>query len=166
MANIQQLNSLSISDAHSALIRCCGSTEWVRRMVMRRPFADEAKLCTAATEIWRGLARGDWLEAFRAHPRIGSLDALHSKFSHIARWSFEEQAGVAGAPDSIFKALVLGNRRYEAKFGFIFIVCATGKSAGEMLAILNERLQNEPEQELAVAAAEQEKITLLRLGKL
>ncbi len=166
MANIQQLNAWSISDAHSALLRCCGSREWVRKMIARRPFADEAALYSTATEVWRGLESGDWHEAFAAHPRIGSLDVLRSRFASIVRWTFEEQAGIGGAGEEVLRELAAGNRRYEAKFGRIFIVFATGKSAKEMLDLLYERLHNDPDKELAIAAAEQEKITRLRLEKL
>lgn len=166
MANIQKLNAWSTSDAHSALLRCCGSREWVRAMVLIRPFADQAHLLTVASEIWRGLTRNDWLEAFAAHPKIGSLDVLRTKFAAITRWTIEEQAGVGGASEAVLSALAVGNRKYEAKFGYIFIVCATGKTAREMLALLEERLNNEPDKELAIASAEQEKITRLRLEKL
>ncbi len=108
----------------------------------------------------------DWLEAFAAHPRIGDVDALRAKFAATAAWASGEQAGVAGASESTLRALAEGNRDYEAKFGHIFIVCATGKTADEMLGLLRERLANEPDAELAVAAAEQAKITAIRLRKL
>lgn len=164
--DVVKLNAWSISDAHSALLRCCGSRQWVRAMVLRRPFADGADALTAASEIWRGLTRDDWLEAFASHPRIGSLDILRTKFAATTRWEFEEQAGVAGAGDAVLHALAAANRKYEAKFGYIFIVFATGKSAKDMLALLEARIQNDPDAELSVAAAEQEKITQLRLQKL
>ena len=108
----------------------------------------------------------DWLEAFAAHPRIGDLDALRKKFASTANWCAGEQAGVAAADEAVLTALADGNRAYEARFGYIFIVCATGKSAAEMLAILTARLANDPEVELKVATAEQAKITRLRLEKL
>lgn len=112
------------------------------------------------------LDRLDWLEALAAHPRIGDLHSLREKFASTADWASGEQAGVAGAGDDLIRALADGNRDYEAKFGYIFIVCATGKTAAEMLAILRERLLNGPGAELRIAAAEQAEIMRLRLEKL
>jgi 2-oxo-4-hydroxy-4-carboxy-5-ureidoimidazoline decarboxylase len=135
-------------------------------MAARRPFAGAAGLFAAAREVWQGLAREDWLEAFAAHPRIGDLEALRGKFAATAAWSAGEQAGVAGAAEATLRALAEANRAYEARFGHIFIVCASGKSAEEMLALLERRLNNSAEEELRTAAGEQEKITRLRLEKL
>jgi 2-oxo-4-hydroxy-4-carboxy-5-ureidoimidazoline decarboxylase len=135
-------------------------------MASRRPFPSEADLFTAAEHVWRGLAREDWLEAFATHPRIGDVDSLRKKFAATAAWSAREQAGVAGASEEVLLALAEGNRAYEAKFGYLFIVCATGKTAEEMLALLHQRLGNTPEEELLNAANEQAKITRLRLDKL
>lgn len=160
------LNSLSPADARAALLRCCGSGRWADAMTARRPFASAEELHTAADEEWAKLGRPDILEAFAAHPRIGDLDALRRKFATTAAWAGAEQAGTATATDDVLRGLADGNRDYEAKFGYIFIVCATGKSAAEMLAILRGRLPNDPAAELAVAAAEQAKITHLRLEKL
>src|SRR5262249_5689370 len=108
----------------------------------------------------------DWLEAFAAHPRIGAVESLRKKFATTAAWAAGEQAGVAGAPETVLQALADGNRRYEGRFGHIFIVCATGKNAARTLARLEQRLANAPGEELRVAAAEQAKITRLRLEKL
>jgi 2-oxo-4-hydroxy-4-carboxy-5-ureidoimidazoline decarboxylase len=135
-------------------------------MTGRRPFASADDVLRAATDGETGLTRDDWLEAFAAHPRIGDLDSLRKKFATTADWAGGEQAGVAGADESVIRALADGNRAYEAKFGHIFIVCATGKTAPEMLALLIERLTNDPDTELRIAAAEQAKITRLRLEKL
>jgi len=164
--NVAAFNALTLDAARAALLRCCGSRGWAERMLGRRPFASAAELFVAADEIWAGLHRDDWLEAFAAHPRIGDLDSLRKKFTATADWASHEQSGVAGAADEILRHLADGNRRYEERFGYIFIVCAAGKSAVEMLDILNARLRNTPEQELPVAAAEQAKITRLRLEKL
>ena len=164
--NIAAFNALCDADARAALLRCCGSRRWADAMLARRPFASMADLLAAADAVWAGLDRADWLEAFAAHPRIGDLGGLRKKFAATAHWSAGEQAGVAGAGEDVLRELAEGNRRYEERFGHIFIVCATGKTAAEMLRLLRARLPNEPAAELAVAAAEQAKITRLRLEKL
>ncbi len=160
------LNQMSEEDVSVALRRCCASEGWVRRMSARRPFADEATLYRTATAVWRGLDRAEWLAAFAGHPRIGGVDALRARFQTTRSWSQSEQTGVASADDGILQALADGNRRYEERFGFIFIVCASGKSAAEMLELLQSRLDNDPDTEIRIAASEQEKIMHLRLQKL
>jgi 2-oxo-4-hydroxy-4-carboxy-5-ureidoimidazoline decarboxylase len=164
--NVAALNALPPADARAALLRCCGSRRWADALLARRPFAAAADLLAAAGAIWAGLAPADWLEAFAAHPRIGDLDGLKKKYAATADWSANEQAGVAGAADDVLRELAEGNRRYEERFGHIFIVCATGKTAAEMLHLLRQRLPNAPADELQIAAAEQMKITRLRLEKL
>ncbi len=164
--NVESLNAMSPDAARAALLRCCGSRRWANAMTSRRPFASADEAFAAADEIWAGLDRADWLEAFAAHPRIGDLESLRRRFASTADWASGEQAGVAGAGDDIITSLAEGNRDYEAKFGYIFIVCATGKTAPEMLAILRGRLSNDPSTELRIAAGEQAKITRLRLEKL
>jgi 2-oxo-4-hydroxy-4-carboxy-5-ureidoimidazoline decarboxylase len=166
MMDLQALNHLDEAEACGSLLRCCGAARWAEQMAARRPFADTSELRRAAEDVWRSLGREDWLEAFRAHPRIGDVEALRQKFAATAAWSAAEQAGVAGAAEATLQTLAEGNRRYEARFGYLFLVCATGKSAAEMLALLEQRLTHEPAQELRIAAAEQEKITLLRLQRL
>src|SRR5438132_8226354 len=121
----------------SELVACCGSREWVRRMLERQPFADAAEALEAADHIWRRLAPSDWLTAFAAHPRIGDNTAD----TRAAR----EQSGVRNASADTLDRLAAGNRAYEAKFGYIYIVCATGKTATEMLEILESRLGNDYE---------------------
>jgi len=135
-------------------------------MTSRRPFTGDIQLYAVADEVWAGLERKDWLEAFAAHPRIGDVDSLRKKFATTSAWCESEQSGTASAAEEVLRRLAEGNRDYEAKFGYIFIVCATGKTAEEMLAILRSRLPNDPETELGLAAAEQAKITRLRLEKL
>jgi 2-oxo-4-hydroxy-4-carboxy-5-ureidoimidazoline decarboxylase len=166
MTKLGEINALSETAARIAFMNCCGATRWAERMAGRRPFGGEAEMLAIAEEIWRSLGRDDWLEAFAAHPKIGDLEGLRNKFARSAAWCAEEQGGVAGAEEATLRALATRNRRYEAKFGYIFIVCATGKTVAEMLAILEMRLGNGPEEELGIAAAEQEKIMLLRLRKL
>ncbi len=116
--------------------------------------------------IWWRLSKADWLEAFAAHPRIGDIDALRARFAPTAAWASREQAGVLGASGDVLNELAIGNRRYEARFGYIFIVCATGKTAEEMLALLGQRLSNDPDVEIKIAAAEQMKITRIRLERI
>ncbi|HVJ19572.1 MAG TPA: 2-oxo-4-hydroxy-4-carboxy-5-ureidoimidazoline decarboxylase [Polyangiaceae bacterium] len=161
------MNSLPAAEAEAALFRCCGSSRWVSSMLARRPFATREALLAAADEIWAGLGRADFLEAFSHHPAIGAdIAELRKRFAATSAWSSEEQAGAAEADEATLAALRAGNLSYAARFGYIFIVCASGKSAREMLALLEQRLQNAPQIELGVAAAEQAKITKLRLEKL
>ncbi|HTB74763.1 MAG TPA: 2-oxo-4-hydroxy-4-carboxy-5-ureidoimidazoline decarboxylase [Polyangiaceae bacterium] len=161
------LNASSRGDAAAALLRCGGSARWVERMMERRPFASQGDLHAAADEAWVGLDRADYLEAFARHPRLG---ADPSRFASAGtspeRWSAEEQSGVTRADQATLEALRGRNAAYEARFGFVFLVCATGKSATEVLGLLERRMGNDPETELGVAAAELAKITRLRLEKL
>jgi len=166
MTKLGEINAFSETAARTAFMNCCGATRWAERMAAHRPFGGETEVYAVAKEIWRSLERDDWLEAFAAHPKIGDLGELRNKFARSAAWCAEEQGGVAGAEEATLRALAEGNRAYETKFGYIFIVCATGKTAAEMLAILERRLGHGPEEELGIAAAEQEKIMLLRLRKL
>jgi 2-oxo-4-hydroxy-4-carboxy-5-ureidoimidazoline decarboxylase len=161
------LNGLPRAEAAAALARCCGATRWVQGMLARRPFASSAALFAAADEVWASLGTSDYLEAFSYHPQIGAeLAALRARFQSTAGWSSAEQAGVSAGDEATLLALRDDNRAYQQRFGYIFIVCASGKSARELLAALQARLGNEPEEELALAAAEQSKITKLRLAKL
>lgn len=161
------LNGLPPAQLEERLRHCCGSARWVQRMATQRPFGSWQQLSAAADDIWQDLDAEDYHEAFAQHPQIGAdLDALQAKFASTQDWSAEEQKGVESAPREILLALQQGNLDYQAKFGYIFIVCATGKSAAQMLALLRERLGNAPPTELAIAAAEQAKITKLRLEKL
>ena len=145
------------------LLRCCGSQAWARKMMAAKPYKDG--LAAAAEKAWHSLSHEDWLEAFSHHPKIGEKDMLREKFAATRQWAQFEQAGVGSANDHILEALAAGNAEYEKKFGYIFIVCATGKSATEMLAIIQDRLRNDRQSEIVIAAEEQLKITLLRLDK-
>ena len=135
-------------------------------MTSVRPFNGREELLTKGDQVWSSLSEDDWLEAFRAHPKIGEQKAAAAQSEQARNWSSQEQSGIEGAASATKTALAEGNQEYEERFGFIFIVCATRKSSAEMLAILNERLQNDPGTELRVAAEEQRKITQLRLEKL
>jgi OHCU decarboxylase len=160
---LADLNALDDDAAVGAFLRCCGSSRWARRMAEARPFADADAMAATADATWRALGQPDWLEAFAAHPQIGSNGSGRSDAS---AWSDEEQAGVAAAAAQTRRRLAEANRDYQARFGYIFIVCATGKTADEMLALLEGRLRHDPVDELRLAAEEQRKITRLRLAKL
>lgn len=164
--NLEPLNSLPTSEAESELLKCCGSKRWARRMVEARPFAGWDELTTKAEQIWWALEPADWLEAFHSHPKIGEKKAAATTSDQSKRWSEAEQAGVNNAATQTLQALAILNREYEEKFGYIFIVCATGKSSEEMLRILRARLESPADEELRNAAAEQAMITQLRLKKL
>jgi OHCU decarboxylase len=161
---LAEFNSLPLAKAEAALLDCCGSVRWAKSVVAQRPYADVTALCAAADAIWRNLDPADWLEAIRRHPQIGEHAASGSEASR--RWSEGEQAGVRSAAENTMERMAEGNRAYLEKFGYIFLVCATGKSAEEMLAILGERLHNDPGRELHIAAEQQRLITRLRLEKL
>jgi len=164
--NLERLNKLNEKSAREELLRCCGAKAWVDQMIAKRPFETPAELLKVAEEIWFNLEKKDWLEAFSAHPKIGDLNSLKKKFANTEKWASGEQAGVEAASEEALKALSEANAAYEKKFGFIFIVCATGKSAGQMLIGLSERFTNDAETEIVTAAKEQKKITKLRLEKL
>ena len=157
------LNTLSTAEAEAILLACCGSRAWAWEMASRRPYGDTEELLESADHVWWGLAPADWREAFAAHPRIGEKKLDGEDRSR--RWSADEQAGAAGAQAAVLAELAEANRIYEERFGHIFIVCATGKSADEMLGLLQARLANDPQTELRIAAEEQRKITRLRLLK-
>jgi len=163
---LQRLNALPDDEAEAAFLTCCGSTRWAREMARRRPFAGQYQVHETGAELWFALDPEDWDEAFRAHPRIGERKAAPAQSAQAAAWSAQEQAGAASAGDEVAAALAEGNRAYEERFGRIYIVCASGKTANQLLSILRARLANDPETELRIAAAEQWKITELRLEKL
>lgn len=167
MSAAAHLNALDEAAARVALTRCCGASRWVQRMVSARPFADDATLLDVAKAHWAAMAEADILEAFGHHPEIGAnIEALREKFAATAQWSAGEQASVATASEDTLVALRDGNVAYRQRYGFIFIVCATAKTAEQMLALLRERMHNERAEELAIAAGEQAKITALRVAKL
>jgi len=161
-----RLNRLRPAEATAEFLKCCGSEVWARRMAESRPFESPEQLTLRASEIWRTLDRDDWLEAFRSHPKIGGKKAVENVSQQSRAWSGEEQSGVKDASQQALSELALLNKQYDERFGFIFIVCATGKTSDEMLAILKLRLGNNAETEIRVAASEQERITEIRLRKL
>ncbi len=160
------LDCLPDAEARAALVRCCGSSRWVETMLGQRPWTSANNLYATAERVWWELAPADWLEAFSHHPRLGDRDLLRERFAATREWSANEQAGTAAADEATLAALAAGNLLYERRFGHVFLLCASGKSAAAMLAALEARLGNEPTAELAIAAGEQAKILRLRLEKL
>jgi 2-oxo-4-hydroxy-4-carboxy-5-ureidoimidazoline decarboxylase len=158
-------NGLPREEAAREILPCCGSKAWAASMASKRPMDEEAALLAASDDIWRDLAEADWLEAFKSHPRIGETPAEKDSVVQSLVWSAQEQQKAATADEAVKMALKWGNREYEQKFGRIFIVCATGKSAGEILEILRRRLHNDEATELQQAAEEQRKIMHIRLKK-
>jgi OHCU decarboxylase len=168
---LDDLHALDAGAAARELRRCCGSSRWAALMAAARPFASVEAAAVAADVIWSALDQADWLEAFAAHPRIGAGEAGGSAKASTERptpddWSAQEQSRVADAAGDVRERLAQRNRDYEARFGYIFIVCATGRSAAEMLQMLERRLRHDPDAEIRVAASEQRKIMRLRLLKL
>jgi len=163
---IESLNNMPDPVACQAFYKCCASLVWARHLSDNRPFISEAKMLEAASELWWNLDESEWLAAFSGHPRIGGIDTLRARFDSTRSWSQNEQSGMESAPEAVLEALAIGNRHYEKKFGFIFIVCATGRTAPELLTLLESRLRNNREVELNTAVSEQEKITMIRLKKL
>lgn len=161
------LNSCTRQQLEEEFTKCCGSSRWVEKMLGKRPFKDQEHLFFESEAIWfNECTEKDWLEAFTHHPKIGDLKSLEKKFATTKGWASNEQSGVAKANQQTMQELADLNQRYENKFGYIFIVCATGKSADEMLAILKSRINNSTEEELKIAMTEQNKITRIRLEKM
>ncbi|HSD46478.1 MAG TPA: 2-oxo-4-hydroxy-4-carboxy-5-ureidoimidazoline decarboxylase, partial [Pyrinomonadaceae bacterium] len=156
-------NELGTEEARKELLKCCGAARWTEAVEQSRPYRTLEELIARANEIWSSLTERDWLEAFRSHPKIGEKKAAQPVAAQSQQWSAQEQRGVQNATPEAVTNLARLNREYEEKFGFIFIVCATGMSSDEILALLEQRLQNERAGELPIAAAEQAKITELRL---
>jgi OHCU decarboxylase len=163
---LEELNELAAQDAEREFLKCCGSLAWAQAMAAGRPFATESELFAKADDASAALVDEDWLEAFRAHPKIGGKKAVTVQSQQEQSWSSQEQSAMQSASADTVAQLAAGNHEYEAKFGFIFIVCASGQSSEEMLEILNQRLDNDSQTELFEAAQEQRKITRLRLEKL
>jgi len=162
---LDKLNQLSVAEVEAQFLKCCGSHAWAAKMAAGRPYQDLDSVRAAASAVWQALPVTDWMEAFSAHPKIGDVSSLRAKYANTKAWASGEQSGVQSADEQVLQGLAAGNKAYEKKFGFIFIVCATGKSAAEMLGLLQARLPNNREQEIRNAAAEQIKITLLRIDK-
>jgi allantoicase len=163
---IEHINSMSLDEAEDVFFSCCGSTNWSQKLAERRPFADIRELKLMAYYIWWALDEEDWLEAFSQHPRIGEKKAPKNAGVTSAKWSSEEQKEAQQGSTETLRVLADANRVYEQKFGFVFLICATGKRAGEIVTALYKRLSNDKKTEIHIAAEEQLKITQLRLQKL
>ena len=163
---LHDLNILPKEQLKQELLKCCGSQTWVNKMLPFFPADDMVELLYDAEDQWYECTESDWMEAFLHHPKIGDVESLKEKYATTAHWASGEQIAVNSASQQIIEALAKGNEAYEKKFGFIFIVCATGKSAEEMLELLQQRLTNTKEEEIKIAIDEQNKITQIRLQKL
>ncbi len=163
---LNELNQLGNEKAVEAFMQCCTASSWVDKMVASRPFADVAAMSAAADKNWQGLLDSDYLEAFEGHPKIGDVNSLRAKYANTKALASGEQSSVNEASEQVLNDLSQGNDDYFNKFGFIFIVCATGKSAAQMLALLQARLPNDRATELVNASEEQRKIFHIRLEKL
>lgn len=157
-------NEAAIDAATAALLSCCAATRWAKSLVAQRPFASEDALFAASDRVWATMQKEAWMQAFRAHPRIGERKVEHAT-AQSKQWSSQEQSSVAQAQSAILAELASGNRQYEEQFDFTYIVCATGKSAEEMLEILRRRLNSDRDTELREAAEQQRQITQIRLRK-
>ena len=162
---LENLNQLPAAEAKHTFMQCCTSSTWVKKMVEARPFSSALAIKKAANNAWQGLSEQDYFEAFEGHPKIGDVSSLRAKYANTKELAGNEQGLVKEANDDVLEVLSQGNSDYEEKFGFIFIVCATGKSAKQMSDLLQARLPNNKTQELVNAAEEQRKIFQLRIDK-
>jgi len=163
---LDKFNNVSLDEVQQLFRQCCSSEAWVKRMAEDRPYASAEALLLAADRNWLEMTEADYLQAFEGHPKIGDITSLKTKYANTQKLASGEQSAVDEAGDEILQKLAQGNEAYQEKFGFIFIVCATGKSATEMLALLDMRLPNERATELINAVEEQRKIFHIRLGKM
>jgi OHCU decarboxylase len=157
-------NKADEATAFDAMIACCGARRWASAMVALRPIGSVLDLSEAADRVWGTMEEADWMEAFVCHPRIGERKAAHAAARSVA-WSKQEQSSASGTAEQVLAEIAEGNARYEERYGFTYIVCATGKSAEEMLTILKRRLLSDRAAELIEAAEQQRQITQIRLGK-
>jgi 2-oxo-4-hydroxy-4-carboxy-5-ureidoimidazoline decarboxylase len=162
---LERWNAINAVEAAREVLACCGSQAWATALASRRPFASTAALLIAANEVWVALPETDWMEAFNSHPRIGERHARAAATEASLKSSAQEQSVAISADDAAKLALAEGNRRYEERFGRIFIICASGRTAQEILTMLELRMTNDDATELREAAEQQRQITLLRLRK-
>ena len=163
---LAQLDAMPDTEAAYKLAACCGSSKWVAAMVARRPYRTRDELLAVGDDVARSLGPEEWLEAFAYHPRIGERKSAATASSVAAAWSTSEQSASSTASIAVREALALANVEYEKRFGYIFIICANGRTASEILAELRKRIKNDPDAEMGIAASEQQRITRQRLEKL
>jgi 2-oxo-4-hydroxy-4-carboxy-5-ureidoimidazoline decarboxylase len=164
--SLQEINTADKKRAYQLFESCCCAPNWVDKMIAARPFTDQTTLLAEAKIIWQNLTETDYLAAFEGHPQIGDISTLQDKYANTSSTAGHEQSGMSSAQESVIDAMFTLNKAYLAKFGFIFIVFASGKSAEQMLALLKARIDNDRDTELTIAASEQAKITANRLEKL
>lgn len=165
LLTLNELNTLDNTSAYTWFEQCCAAPQWIQQMVAARPYYTLVELRAAAELAWSKCSESDFIEAFKAHPMIGDVDSLRKKFANTKTIAAGEQSGTAAASEQVLQQLKSANHAYLNTHGFIFIICATGLSAEQMLTELEKRLPNTTEQEIQNAGAEQIKITLLRLNK-
>ena len=163
---IAEFDHLPQEKKRELLTQCCGASAWVEKMLTVFPVEDLVEFLDVTEQKWNECTPQEQMEAFEHHPKIGDINSLKEKFADTAGWAEVEQSGVVSSNEKTLQDLAKGNQEYENKFGFIFIVCATGRSAEEMLADLNSRIDHSKDEEIKIAAAEQLKITKLRLERL
>lgn len=161
-----KLNTLTKTQAQQALMHCCAAPNWVAGMLKALPFENKQQVFECAQNVWEGLTEPDYLAAFEGHPQIGDLSTLSKKYAATAQKAGHEQAGMNKANEQTLQTMIALNKQYLTKFGFIFIVCASGKTAEQMLTLLEQRINNTRMTELNIAASEQAKITKIRLEAL
>jgi 2-oxo-4-hydroxy-4-carboxy-5-ureidoimidazoline decarboxylase len=161
---LAEWNTCDEATAMEAMIACCGASRWAAEMVARRPISDLTSLSATADHVWERMEEPDWMEAFACHPRIGEQTAQHAS-EQSAAWSTQEQSSTAAATVGLLTEVAEMNSLYEERFGFTYIVCATGKSVEEMLSIVKRRFANDRETELREAAEQQRRILQIRLRK-
>jgi OHCU decarboxylase len=166
MTSVAAFDRMPADEAADLMLACCGARRWVDGMVARRPFHLLGVLLGNADEVWSTMSAADLREAFAHHPRLGEARGSAPQGDRAQAWSSGEQAGMTDASLELRTKLAAVNEAYEARFGFLCIICATGLSAAEILTLTEERMENDLEDELAIAAEEQRKITRLRLLKL
>ncbi|PLT26147.1 2-oxo-4-hydroxy-4-carboxy-5-ureidoimidazoline decarboxylase [Pseudoalteromonas sp. MelDa3] len=161
-----QINTLNDAQAKQALEHCCAAPNWAAGMIKAMPFKSAQQLFECAQSIWDSLGESDYLAAFEGHPQIGDLSTLSKKYAATAQKAGHEQSGMSKANEAVLTKMIALNKEYLNKFGFIFIVCATGKTAEQMLELIEQRIHNTRSTELNIAAGEQAKITKIRLESL
>ena len=163
---LDQINKANSEQVYSLFESCCCTPNWIQKMVDARPFTDKTELISTSEKAFSTFAEADYLIAFEGHPQIGNLDTLAKKYANTSGSASNEQSGMSDAQKSVLEEMQALNTEYLERFGFIFIVCASGKSAQEMLDLIKNRINNDRHSELSIAGNEQAKITQIRLEKL